>query len=90
MMTQLADADVVIKLINEAQIYRVATKPIRSGVFQMIISAAMKQHVRYRARPELVKRHVVAPSTEPENATLAASVVRSLAGLRQRVARLMR
>ena len=90
MMTQLADADVVIKLINEAQIYRVATKPIRSGVFQMIVSAAMKQHMRYRSRPDLVKRHAVAPSAEPENVSLAASVVKSLAGLRQRVSRLMR
>ena len=89
MMTQLADADVVIKLINEAQIFRVGTKPIRSSVFQMIVSAAMKQHQRLRTRPELAKRHAVAPSSEPENVSLAASVVRSLTGLRQRVSRLM-
>ncbi|HEX6706625.1 MAG TPA: response regulator [Albitalea sp.] len=90
MMTQLADADVVIKLINEAQIYRVATKPIRSGVFQIVVAAAMKQHMRYRSRPSLVKRNAVAASAEPENASLAASVVRSLAGLRDRMARLVR
>jgi len=90
MMTQLADADIVIKMINEAQIYRVATKPIRSGVFQMAVAAAMKQHMRYRSRPDLVKRHAVAASSEPENLSLAASVVKSLSGLRQRMARLMR
>jgi serine/threonine-protein kinase len=89
MLTQLADADAVIKLINEAQIYRVATKPIRSGVFQMVVSAAMKQHMRYRSKPDLVKRHALAPSAEPENVSLAASVVKSLAGLRQRMSRLM-
>ena len=89
MMTHLADADVVIKLINEAQVYRVATKPIRSGVFQIIVAAAMKEHMRFRSRPELVKRHAVAPSQEPENQSLAASVVKSLAGLRMRLSRLM-
>lgn len=90
MMTHLADADAVVKLINEAQIYRVATKPIRSGMFQIVVSAAMKQHLRYRSRPSLVQRHAVAPSSEPENTSLAASVVKSLAGLRQRVTQMMR
>ena len=89
MMTHLADADVVIKLINEAQIYRVGTKPIRSGVFQIIIAAAMKEHMRFRNRPDLVKRHAVGKSAEPENVSLAASVVKSLAGLRLRLSQLM-
>jgi serine/threonine-protein kinase len=89
MMTHLADAEVVIKLINEAQVYRVATKPIRSGVFQIIVAAAMKEHMRFRSRPELAKRHAVAASQEPENRSLTASVVKSLSGLRLRLARLM-
>ncbi len=89
MMTRLADAEAVIKLINEAQVYRVATKPIRSGVFQIIVAAAMKEHLRFRSKPELAKRHAVAASDEPENTSLAASVVKSLTGLRLRLARLM-
>jgi serine/threonine-protein kinase len=90
MMTLLADAETVIRLINEAQVYRVGTKPIRTGAFQMIVSAAMKHHLRCRHRPELARRHAVGPCAEPEDASLAASVFRSLSGLRQRVARLMR
>jgi len=89
MMTLLADADAVIKLINEAQVYRVGTKPIRHGAFQMIVSAAMKQHLRCRSRPELARRHAVALPAGPENLTLATSVMKSLSGLRQRMARLM-
>jgi DNA-binding NtrC family response regulator len=88
MITQLADAEVVIKLINEAQIYRVATKPIRSGMFQIIVAAAMKEHLRFRSRPDLLKRHAVAKSAEPENLSMAASIVKSLSGLRLRLARL--
>jgi len=89
MMTYLTDAEAVIKLINEAQVYRVATKPIRSGMFQIIVAAALKEHLRLRAKPELLKRHAVAPSQEPEDMSLAASVVKSLAGLRLRLSRLM-
>ncbi len=89
MMTRLADAEAVIKLINEAQVYRVATKPIRSGVFQLIVAAAMKEHLRFRNKPELAKRHAVAASADPENQSLAASVIKSLSGLRLRLSRLM-
>lgn len=89
MMTRLADSDAVIKLINEAQVYRVATKPIRAGAFQTVVTAAMKQHMRYRCRPELVKRHSVAPSSEPESGSLVAVVLKSLSGFRQRLSRLM-
>lgn len=86
MLTNTADADLVIKLINQAQIFRFATKPIRAGAFQLAVSAAMKEHQRFRANPILVKRHQVARSTEPENASLVASVMRSLGGVRSRLA----
>jgi len=86
MLTNTADADLVIKLINQAQIFRFATKPIRAGAFQLAVSAAMKEHQRFRANPVLVKRHQVAKSTDPENASLVASVMRSLGGVRSRLA----
>jgi len=46
MLTQTADSDIVIRLINQARIYRFATKPIRQAVLQLAVSAAMKEHVR--------------------------------------------
>jgi DNA-binding NtrC family response regulator len=93
MLTNSADADLVIKLINGAQIFRFATKPIRAGVFQLAVSAAMKEHQRFRANPALVNRHRVAASSEPENKALVASVMHSLGNWRSRftrIARLMR
>lgn len=89
MLTSSADADLVIKLINQAQIFRFATKPIRAGAFQLAVSAAMKEHLRFRANPILVKRHRVADVSEPENSSFVASVVKSLSGLRARFAQLM-
>lgn len=89
MLTNAADADLVIKLINQVQIYRFATKPVRAGAFQLAVSAAMREHRRYRANPVLVRRHRVAPSREVENASLVAAVVQSLSGLRSRLTRWM-
>jgi DNA-binding NtrC family response regulator len=89
MLTNSADADLVIKLINGAQIFRFAAKPIRASAFQLCVSAAMKEHYRFRANPALVSRHRVAPSKEPENEALVSSVVKSLSSLRSRFTRLM-
>jgi DNA-binding NtrC family response regulator len=89
MLTKAADADLVVKLINQVQIFRFATKPIRTGALQLAVSAAMKEHKRFRTSPSLVKRYGVAPSRELEDATLAASVLKSLSGLRSRLSRML-
>ncbi len=89
MLTNSADADLVIKLINGAQIFRFATKPIRASVFQLAVSAAMKEHKRYRANSALLSRHKVAISSEPENPVLVGSVLQSLKRFRTRFANLI-
>ncbi|HEX6720998.1 MAG TPA: response regulator [Burkholderiaceae bacterium] len=89
MLTKAADSDLVVKLINQVQIFRFATKPIRTGALQLAVSAAMKEHKRFRASPTLLKRYSVAPSRELEDATLAASVLKSLSGLRSRLSRIL-
>ena len=86
MLTRSADADLVIRLINRAQIFRFATKPLRKSVFQLSVSAAMKEHLRFKENPTLARRHRVARSVEPEDATLVAAVTKSLGGLRARFA----
>ena len=49
----------------------------------------MKEHKRFRTSPSLLKRYGVAPSRELEDATLAASVLKSLSGLRSRLSRML-
>ena len=78
MLTRSADADLVIKLINRAQIYRFATKPLRRTVFQLAVSGAMKEHLRFKANPKLVARHRVEQSEGAEDTHLMAAVARSL------------
>jgi DNA-binding NtrC family response regulator len=87
MLTNSDDADLVIKLINGAQIYRFATKPIRTSVFQLAVAAAMKEHRRFRANPILAQRHYVEPVSDPEDSSLVASVVQSLGKWRSRLSR---
>ena len=84
MLTRSGDADLVIRLINRAQIFRFATKPLRRSVFQLAVSAAMKEHQRSRVNPSLVHRRRVSASTEPEDQTLVAAITRRLSAVRSR------
>ena len=86
MLTRASDADLVIRLINTSQIFRFATKPLRKSVLQLAVSAAMKEHGRFRISPELTHRHQVAEDKEASSdSVLLGSIVQSLKSLRKRV-----
>lgn len=86
MLTRSGDADLVIRLINKSQIFRFATKPLRKSVLQLAVSAAMKEHGRFRISPELAQRHQVAEDKEASSdSLLLGSIVQSLKSLRKRV-----
>ena len=86
MLTRASDADLVIRLINTSQIFRFATKPLRKSVLQLAVSAAMKEHGRFRISPALAHRHLVAEDKEASSdSVLLGSIVQSLKSLRKRV-----
>ena len=51
-VTPFRDTQALMKLINEAQIFRYLPKPIRRGLFEKGLKAAVEQSLAYRARPE--------------------------------------
>lgn len=87
LLTETMDADVVIKLINQVQIFRYANKPIRRGALQLSVKAAVNQHSLYRNNPALLSRHAVATVPEAQGAqSLKASIINGLRALRGRFA----
>ena len=74
MLTNEADSDAVMKLINQAQVCRLSFKPIKRGALDLAIRAAMMHHRRMVADPKLAQRQRVAASPAGET-----SLTRSLA-----------
>lgn len=85
MLTSSADSDLVIKLINQAQIYRFATKPIRHNVVKLAVAAAMKEHHRFCATPLLMARHRVNTPDTDDSTGYKANIIKSLLSLRSRL-----
>lgn len=74
MLTAHADAEAVMKLINQAQVCRLSFKPVKRGAIDLAIRAAMVLHRRYRSDPVLSLRQRVEKSGDSDS-----PVVHSLA-----------
>ena len=65
-VTRAADAELLIELINEAQIYRFLSKPVNQEQLVRHVEAALNRYHAYKATPELTR---VAQKVEPAKIT---------------------
>ncbi len=87
LLTEAQDAETVIKLINQVQIFRYANKPIRRGALQLSVKAAINQNVIYKNNPALLARLAVQAIAEtPHTHSLKNSIMNGLRALRGRFA----
>jgi DNA-binding NtrC family response regulator len=63
-LTSMQDADLLINLINQAQVFRYLPKPIRPGLVAKNVATALRHRKQLRAVPVLAKRHNVEKSAE--------------------------
>jgi DNA-binding NtrC family response regulator len=84
-ITPFRDTQALLKLINEAQIFRYLPKPIRRGLFDKGLKAAAEQALIWRAQPaQLVTRLAEAPRDEREREKVG-SLLGMLGRLRERL-----
>jgi len=62
LLTAASDSEMVIHLINDAQIYRFLNKPVNLKLMQQYLHSAIARYAEYKARPELLERHHVKES----------------------------
>ncbi|MEO4048154.1 response regulator [Pseudomonas sp. CAU 1711] len=84
-VTPFCDTQALLKLINEAQIFRYLPKPIRKGLFDKGLRAAAEQALIYRQQPQrAVARLAEAPREAPERERVG-SLLGMLGRLRERL-----
>ncbi len=76
-MTEASDSELVIDLINQAQVFRFLTKPLNLKLLQQHVHAALARYQSFRKTPKLLKQHRVAEAR--------ASDMSMLGQLRERV-----
>ena len=90
-MTAASDSDLVIELINQAQIFRFLNKPLKLPTLQQHVAAAMAQFQKYKAQPKLLLQQKVdkpdsAEKVTAEESSVGRLILGSLRALRVRLA----
>jgi len=58
--TEASDSELVIELINQAQVFRFLSKPLNLKLLQQHVHAALARYQSFRKTPKLLKQHKVA------------------------------
>lgn len=58
-LTDASDSELVIELINQAQIFRFVNKPVNYGLLKSHVQAALARYASFKEAPQLVKQHRV-------------------------------
>jgi DNA-binding NtrC family response regulator len=63
-ITERANAQTVIELINEGQVYRMLIKPVRMGSCRLSVDSALGRYWKLKQTPKAVRRYGVTPTVE--------------------------
>jgi serine/threonine-protein kinase len=78
-LTEASDSELVIELINQAQIFRFINKPVNPDLLKQHTQAALTRYQSFKQNPHLTHQHqVAAPDTESSVGEKILSRVKSL------------
>jgi len=83
-LTAASDSDLVIELINQAQIFRFLNKPVKVKFMKNHLSSALTQYMKYREAPQLLQQHRVQESEEVRDSTVGKKILEGLMTLPKR------
>ena len=84
-VTPFQDTQALLRLINEAQIFRYLPKPIRPGLFEKGLSAAARQAQAWRAQPSAVVTRLAEAPKEDRERNKVGNLMGMLGRLRERL-----
>jgi serine/threonine protein kinase len=83
-VTTASDAEHVIELINEAQIFRFLNKPVSVRLLKKHVHAALQRYLAYKRLPKLVEAHRVEPAEEVRASSIGQHILDGIKTFRGR------
>lgn len=82
--TSASDSEMVIELINEAQVFRFLNKPVNVNLMRTHVQAALKRYIAFRNTPALISTQKVEVVEEVRDSAFGQDVVNKMSGARER------
>ena len=83
-VTSASDSELVIDLINQAQIFRFLNKPVSVALMRNHLEAAFKRYLAYKKAPELVRTQKVEVVEKDRESDFGKSMVDRFGAIRER------
>ena len=81
-LTDASDSELVIDLINQAQIFRFVNKPVNYKLLKGHIESALTRYIAFKQAPELVKQHQVSSSEHLRTSNIGRALLDKMRRLR--------
>ena len=81
---KMADSELVIDLINQAQVFRILNKPINVGMLKNHVHAALQRYLTFKQTPKLLHEHKVASSGQAREEAVGQGILDRIRSLRGR------
>jgi DNA-binding NtrC family response regulator len=91
-LTERANAQTAMELINEGQVYRMLIKPVRMGSCRLSVDAAISRYWKLKRNPRAVARYALAqvPGFAQPRAHVSDSLMARIRSLPSRIVQVMR
>jgi len=83
-LTAESDSDMVIEMINQAQIFRFLNKPVKMNLLKKYLHAALEQHVTFKNSPQLLRQFHLHESGQLRNSSVGKKILEGIAELSDR------
>ena len=83
-VTTASDSELVIELINQAQIFRFLNKPVNVRLLKGHVHAALQRYLTYKQTPKLVDAHRVQPAAEVRASSVGQRILDGIKSMRGR------
>jgi len=83
-LTAASDSDMVIELINQAQIFRFLNKPVKVNMLKKHLHAALAQYLAFKKSPQLLKQYRVPEFGRLRNSSVGKKMLEGITALSDR------
>src|SRR4051812_19409940 len=80
--TSASDSELVIELINEAQIFRFLNRPVKVNLLKGHLQAALQRYLTFKQEPVLLKALTVEPTATVTTSSLSQRLLDGIKALR--------
>jgi eukaryotic-like serine/threonine-protein kinase len=83
-ITKTSDADMIVELINQAQLFRFLNKPVQVGLLKKHMHTALQRYLSFTQRPELTREHLVETVDQVRASAIGRRILDGTRTLRER------